>query len=610
MVYKITLYLIFGALLPMQQAISSESQWLAPSLKAERARIVLEDLDAVVQQALQDFNIPGLALGIVVDGHVVLAKGYGFREMELKQSVTPNTVFAIGSCTKAFTTFAMGILMEEGKLNWDQPVLDILPEFRVWDQHATENLTLRDLITHRSGLPRHDYMWYNSSFSREELLKRLRYLEPACDIRERYNYNNLMYMTAGLAMERVAKKNWEEIVSEKILKPLEMNSTSFFIADVQKMSDFAFPHFERNGQLKRVPFRDFSKIGPGGSVNSNVNDLMHWLQMLLASGVYKNTALVSPAMIQEIEAPSVIVSGYPDNKEAILSAYGLGWRISSYRGHYHLSHDGGVDGFTASVSLLPQDKIGVVLLVNKNLSNLPYHLSLEILDRILEVPSHPWLQEALEQMQRSRKTAADNKQHDDIHRKKGTTPSHLLEEFAGDYEHPGYGNLHIEVKDEKLHSIFNGITSVLNHWHYDVFSVAEELEEIFVPREGMKFTFRNNTQGEIEELLVPFESGAPDIVFKKKPDEQLTNLAYYKQFCGLYEIYNVIIEVVLRDRALVAIIPGQPIYELVPASENEFNVKSMNSYSVRFVKAADGSIEEALIILPYGAFSAQPVRKL
>src|SRR3989344_3387169 len=365
MVYKITLYLIFGALLPMQQAISSESQWLAPSLKAERARIVLEDLDAVVQQALQDFNIPGLALGIVVDGHVVLAKGYGFREMELKQSVTPNTVFAIGSCTKAFTTFAMGILMEEGKLNWDQPVLDILPEFRVWDQHATENLTLRDLITHRSGLPRHDYMWNNSSFSREELLKRLRYLEPACDIRERYNYNNLMYMTAGLAMERVAKKNWEEIVSEKILKPLEMNSTSFFIADVQKMSDFAFPHFERNGQLKRVPFRDFSKIGPGGSVNSNVNDLMHWLQMLLASGVYKNTALVSPAMIQEIEAPSVIVSGYPDNKEAILSAYGLGWRISSYRGHYHLSHDGGVDGFTASVSLLPQDKIGVVLLVNK-----------------------------------------------------------------------------------------------------------------------------------------------------------------------------------------------------------------------------------------------------
>lgn len=603
--FPISLCLIFGAL---TQGHSEE--WLAPSFKAERARVVLENLDTVVEQALKDFDIPGLAVGVVVDGHVVLAKGYGFREMELKQSVTPNTVFAIGSCTKAFTTFAMGILMEEGKLYWDQPVVDILPEFRVWDSHATQNLTLRDLITHRSGLPRHDYMWYNSSFSREELLKRLRYLEPACDIRERYNYNNLMYMTAGLAIERVVQKSWEEVISEKILKPLEMNATSFSIAEVQKMSDFAFPHFERNSQLKRVPFRDFSMIGPGGSMNSNIADMTHWIQMLLASGVYKNTALVSPAMIQEIEAPSVIISGYPDNKEALLNAYGLGWRISSYRGHYHLSHDGGVDGFTAAIGLLPQDKIGIIVLVNKNLSNLPYHLTLEIMDRILEVPSHAWLSEALEQVQKNRKTASENRQNEGIHRKKGTTSSHFLEEFAGDYEHPGYGNLHIEAKEGKLYSTMNGITSILDHWHYDVFAVSEELQDVFVPRDGMKFTFRNNTHGDIEEVLVPFESGAPDIVFKRKPDEQFSNLAYYRQFCGLYEIYNVIIEVALRDRALVAIIPGQPIYELVPGSENEFNVKSMNSYSVRFVKNPDGSIEEALIVLPYGAFSAQPVRKL
>ncbi|MDE3045483.1 MAG: serine hydrolase [Verrucomicrobiota bacterium] len=579
------------------------------SIKAERAQMLLEQFDAVVEQTLKDFNIPGLALGVVVDGQPVLVKGYGIRDIEQKTPVTTDTLFAIGSCTKAFTTFAMGMLMEEGKLYWDQPVVDILPEFRVWDQYATQSLTLRDLVTHRSGLPRHDFMWYNSLLSREEILKRLRYLEPACDIRERYNYNNLMYMTAGIAMERVSKKSWEEIIAEKILKPLEMKDTNFSIAEMEKASNYASPHFEKNDKLKRVPFRDFTSIAPGSSMNSNVNDMVHWLQMFLAEGVYNGKPLLSPAMIQEIEAPSVIVSGYPDNKEALLNAYGLGWYISSYRGRYHLRHDGGVDGFTAAISLLPQDGIGIIVLANKNLSNLPYHLSLELIDRILEVPSHGWLKEGLEQLQKNRKAANETKQNENLHRKKGTAPSHPLQEYIGDYEHPGYGTLRVEIKNNKLQVTFNRIISTLEHWHYDVFSIVEENEEVIVPREGMKFTFQNNVQGDVEALAIPFESGAPDIVFKKKPAEEISNLAYLKQFCGLYEIYNVIVEVTLRDGALAAIIPGQPVYELVPTGENEFNVKTMNNYSVRFVKDTQGAVEEVLLLLPYGAFSAQPVRK-
>jgi hypothetical protein len=225
------------------------------------------------------------------------------------------------------------------------------------------------------------------------------------------------------------------------------------------------------------------------------------------------------------------------------------------------------------------------------------------------LPSRPWIKEGLEQVQKNRKAAFENREKEDIHRKKGTSPSHPLAEFAGDYEHPGYGVIHIEDREGKLYFTLNGITSVLEHWHYDIFAVSEELEEIIVSRIGMKFTFRNNVHGDIEELVVPFEAGAPDIVFKKKPAEQFSNLTYFRQFCGLYEIYGVVIEVALRDQTLVALIPGQPIYELMPVAENEFNVKSMNSYSVRFVKGPAGSIDEALIILPYGAFSATPVGK-
>ncbi len=579
--------------------------WLSPlSTRAQRAQNTLDGFDAVIEKALKDFNVPGLAVGIVVDGHVILAKGYGYRNLEKKLPVTANTLFGIGSASKAFGSFLMGKMMEEGLLYWDQRVIDILPDFRLWDQHATQNLTLRDLMTHRSGLPRHDFMWYNSSVSRENLVKRLRFLEPTCDIRERYNYNNLMYMVAGVAMERLGNMSWEDLTTQKILKPLGMNATNFSVDVMKEASDVAVPYIERKDRLRKMNYRNITNIGPAGCMNSNVNDLTHWVQMLVAQGVYNGTSMISPATLQEIYAPQVIVTGYPENKEAHLNAYGLGWGIVSYRGHYYVSHDGGTDGFTSAVSLLPQDGIGIVVLANKNLTNLARYITLEAVDRILELPFCDWLAEGLEQVQKSRKAAQEDLVKEDMQRKKNTSPSHPLEEYAGQYEHPGYGLIEVALEDGKLQATLNGIISTLDHWHYDVFAVSAESEDLLISREGVKYTFRNNVNGEIEELVVPYESGAADIIFKKKPDGQFMDLDYYRQFTGTYEVYNVNVDVVIRDRTLMAIVPGQPIFELVPISENEFVVKSMTHYSVRFVKAPTGRVEEALLVLPYGAFTA------
>lgn len=577
--------------------------------KAKRAKDVLESFDPLVEKALQDFQVPGIAIGVIVDGHIVYAKGFGYRDLEKKLPVTPDTLFAIGSCTKAFTTFAMGNLVDRGLIEWDQPVIDVLPEFRLWDQYATTNITIRDLLTHRTGMPRHEFVWYNSKMSKNEMLKRIRYLQPSFDIRERYQYGNLMYFTAGLAMEKATGQNWEELIREKILNPLDMKHTNFSVEETQKTDNYAFPYIEKNDRLKKMPFRNLSLIGAAGSLNSNVEDMTHWIQMLLAGGVYNNQVLISPATLQELHAPQVIVPGAPETKETLLYAYGIGWSILSYRGHYFVSHDGVSDGFTSVVGLLPSENIGIVVFANKNMTALPRYLSLEVIDRILELPNHDWFKDGVESIRKNKESTKETKLNEDRMRKKGTCPCHPLEEYVGVYEHPGYGKVTVELIDGKLEANYNDLIFVLGHWHYDVFSVAQEKQDMIVSIEGTKFTFCNNSNGDIGSLIVPFEPSADDIVFTKKSSDKYSEISYLKQFTGTYEIYGYTVEIVVRDHALVAIIPGQPNYELVPAAgENEFSVKTMTGSTVRFVMNGCNQVQEVLLIHPYGAFSATPKR--
>lgn len=601
---RICIFFFFAAI----HLNASVLDWFSSlSDKAKRAQAVMEGFDEIVEKALVDYQVPGLAIGVVVDGHLVYAKGFGYRDVEKKLPVTADTLFAIASCTKAFTSFAVGTLVDEGLLDWDQLVIDVLPEFRLYDQYATQNLTFRDLLTHRSGMPRHDFMWYNSMMTRAEVMHRIRYLEPSCDFRERYQYGNLMYLTAGYAMEQLTGKTWETLVTERILNPLDMKHTNFSVDEMQKESDFALPYREKNGQFKKMALRNISLIGPAASINSNVNDLSRWIQMQLNGGSFEKVPLISPATLQEMHTPQVIIPGAPESKESLIYAYGIGWGIASYRGQYFLSHDGGTDGFTSVVGIMPQKGVGVVVLANRNITSLPRFLSLQAVDRVLELPFIDWLKEGLDGILKSKETAKESMLKDDLLRKKGTAPSHSLEQFAGEYEHPGYGVVTIECVDGKLRGTFNGITGLLDHWHYDVFLISEEIQDTFFSREGTKITFRNNIKGDIDELIIPFEPKSSDIVFKRKIEEAHSTIAYLRQFIGLYEIYGYTVEIAIRNHALCAVIPGQPLYELISSgAENEFIVKSMTGYTVRFLLSNEGKVEEVLLVQPYGAFSAKP----
>lgn len=599
----------FVILLSWIQLQASIFDWFHPlSDRAKKVQALLEKMDDSIEGALQDYRVPGLAIGVVVDGSLVYAKGFGFRDREKQLPVTKDTLFPIGSCSKAFTSFLVGTLVDEGVVSWDTPVSHFVPGFRLWDPYATAHITLRDMLAHRSGLPRHDWMWYNSSLSRADVMQRLRYLEPSCEFRERYQYNNLMYLAAGCAIEQLTGQKWEDLIRERILSPLEMPRTNFSIAEMQQFDDYASPYVEKDRRLQKMGFRDISLIGAAGAMNSNVTELSHWLMTHLNGGVYKGVSRIGLATLQETHTPQVIIPGAPEAKECSVASSGLGWWVVYYRGREIISHDGVSDGFTTTVGLAPQEGVGLVIMANRNLTSLPRFLFLHLIDQILGTPSVDWLSEGKKTLEVYDPAFHVQPPDSDAIRKKGSLPSHDLEDFIGEYEHPAYGTVIVDLEDGELKCSLNGISWSLQHWHYNVFSLQGESEATFLSREGTKVAFRSNIRGDVSELLMALEPAVSDVIFKKKEQGIHQQSSYLRRFTGLYEIYGYTIEISIRNHTLCALIPGQPIYELIPSSPNEFLVKAMPGNIVRFILAEDGRVEQIVLVRPYGSFTAHPKR--
>ncbi len=567
-----------------------------------RAQAALEGLDAVVEQALEDFKVPGLGLAIVVSGEVVMAKGYGQRDIERGLPVTDQTLFAIGSCTKAFTTFLLGMLVDEGTLDWDTPVIEYLPEFRLYDDHATKALTVRDLVTHRSGLPRHDLLWYNADYTRSELVERLRYLQPFADLRERYHYQNLMYLTAGYLAEQVTGRAWEELVRERILDPLGMAGSNFSVEASKRTADFAQPYRKVEEELRLIPFRNIDVIGPAGSINSSVTEMSHWLMVQLNHGKFGEQQLLQASTAREMHTPVTLMSGYPTEPQILFSAYGLGWVLQAYRGHYRAVHGGGIDGFTAMVSLLPEDGIGVVALSNRSGAPVPELISRHVIDRLLELEPKDWLGEALERLRRVEESEEGAEERLEETRVAGTQPAHPLEAYVGEYEHPGYGIVKVEGDGRQLALTYNDISAPLEHWHYEVFNALENPDDPAL--ENTKIVFRTDVKGHVASVVIPMDLEVDVIVFTKKPDARLFDPDYLARFTGVYQLPNVEVTVDLKGSVLTASIPGQPVYELVPLRGTEFALKGLAGFSAVFVVDPEGQVTELQFHQPNGVFTA------
>ncbi|HEY9669882.1 MAG TPA: serine hydrolase [Waterburya sp.] len=471
----------------------------------------MQGLREFINEAMQEWKIPGLAIAIIKDNQIIFCEGFGKRDIEQNLSVTPQTLFAIGSCTKAFTTMAMSMLVERGLLDWDKPVRNYIPTFKLYDSYATEHITPRDLVTHRSGLPRHDAVWYKSPFTRQEIFERLQYLEPTHELRTVFQYQNLMYMTAGYLVGEIAQSSWEEFVQQEIFTPLEMRDSNLSVETSQNADDFALPYREKNDNVERLPFTNIDVPGPAGSINSNAVDMARWLLLHLNQGKYGEKQIISSSNLQEMHSPQIVMTQDLEYNELFYYFYGLGWAITSYRGHNLIQHGGNIDGFSARTTLLPQDNIGIVILTNMDKNPVIHTVTYYVCDRLLGLDEAPWNERMKEKYAQAKEATAKAREQIASARKTGTQPSHPLEDYTGDFEHPAYGILSIKIKDNHLTATHNSINYELEHYHYDIFvefKLGEEPEFV---------SFLTDTKGNIGSLTFRLEPTVKEMLFTRIP---------------------------------------------------------------------------------------------
>jgi hypothetical protein len=411
-----------------------------------------------------------------------------------------------------------------------------------------------------------------------------------------------MFLTAGYLVEQITGKSWETAVAERVFTPLGMRRSNFSVADSQADADHAQPYIEDDDKLRQVPFRPITLMGPAGSINSSANDMVRWLKLHLGNGLVEGKPLISPGTLAELHAPQMVIPGVPDDKEQAPASYALGWFADGWQGHRRVHHGGNIDGFSALVTLFPGDGLGIVVLVNRGGSPLPALLSRVVADLILELPPRDWIAEAAAKRDAAKDFQTAGQENKDRFRIMGTSASRKLAAFAGDYQNPGYGDLEIRADNELLTLVYNGMRMPLEHWHYDVFNVAESDKEI-IP-EDLKVNFLTDERGRPSRLAVGFEPQVDPIVFSRKPARRLSDPAYLARLAGDYEVPNQSLNFSVKGSVLVLQIPGQPALELVPAGEDEFDIKGLSGFSIRFTVPATGPASEAVFIQPNGVFPA------
>jgi CubicO group peptidase (beta-lactamase class C family) len=564
------------------------------------AKKALEGFDEVVAKGLAALKVPGVAIAVVKDKEVILAKGYGFRDVDGKLPVTADTLMAIGSSTKAFTAFALGALVDQGKIEWDKPVRTYIPWFRLYDAQAGERLTPRDLVTHRSGLPRHDAVWYNNlTATREDLVRSLAYLQPTADLREKWQYNNLMFLTAGYLVETMTGKSWEDAVRGLVFEPLGMSRSNFSVVDSQKDKDFALPYDERDGKIVKIPFRDITTVGPAGSINSSIGEMSRWVLVHINGGKLGDAQVIGAATLDDLHKPYMTTGNVSTRPDITAPDYALGWMVDNYKGHGRVHHGGNIDGFSAMVSLWPNDGLGFVILTNRNGTGLPELLIRAAADRILGLAAEDWIGDAAKRMAEAEAVGKKAEEKLGSRRRPGTVPAHKLEEYAGDYRHPGYGDLKVTLKAGQLGFVYNGMATPLAHWHFETFNGGKADDPEF---KDMKVTFRTDATGNVVGVAIPLEATVDDIYFVKKPDARLSDPAYLKTLIGAYALPTQTITVGLKGEVLTVIVPGQPVYDLVPEVGGEFSLKQVKTIRARFVEDAKGQVVALEITQPGGVY--------
>ncbi|MBV6438412.1 MAG: D-aminopeptidase [Saprospiraceae bacterium] len=590
-----------GMSFPMKLTRASAAEKAAEEKRTREAVATLRQLtDSLRQKRLT----PGLAFGVVKDGKVLLAEGFGYRDLEKKLPVTAQTQFAIGSSSKAFTAAGLAILVDKGQLEWEKPVIHYLPDFKLFDDFATREMNAIDLVCHRSGLPRHDFMWYGSSFSRKDIYERLRYLQPNKSLRTTWQYNNLMFMTAGYLTERLSGITWEQFVKTHIFQPLGMSNSNFSVNEMAASMDAALGYRTKDRKENiRMDYRNLDAIGPAGSINSNVSEMLQWVQLHLNEGKIAGKQIISAAAITRMHSPQMLMdaSGSEKNPEITDPAYGMGWFVQRYKGLRVVQHGGNIDGFSALVYMVPEKEFGLVVLTNQNGSGIPMMLARYATDLVLGLDPTDWYARVYAEGDKQEEEKKKD-QKPEPKRIAGTQPAHPADVYTGEYEHPGYGVIEIKNTEKNLRLKYNAFDLPLEHWHYDVFRAKDDALDI-----NQMVNFQTDANGTVFQLTTNMDPLVEDVVFKKTAPRRLSEPAFLQSLAGKYNLEEggTPFTLELRSKTLFLKIPGQPEYTLEPFQGTEFKIKDLNGFSVEFHLDENSKASGAAFIQPNGVFKAK-----
>ncbi|MFW9943810.1 MAG: serine hydrolase [Candidatus Sifarchaeia archaeon] len=560
-----------------------------------------KEWDCHLRNTLELWRAPGLAVVALKDNEVVYSKGFGHRDIESKLEMTKDTIHPIASCTKSFTSTAVAMLVDEGRLEWNTPVQEFIPRFRLKDSVASSHVTIVDMLSHRTGVPRHDLVWIDDEFSYNQILDRLPHLDPSADIRMTYQYCNIMYLAVSVIIEELSGMSYNDFIAKRIFRPLGMKDSNFSVTDMQNTPNHAKPYKidyqKEEFDIVRCDFVVNDAVSGAGCINASVDDIGKWLAFHLNNGKAGNKQLVSPENLRMTHDPVVIDSAQgslstyiPDQKWFRMNTLALGWGGVIYRGLRLAYHPGGIDGSSSLMAFLPDENAGAAAIVNQTNSYLPYATLYHLLDSILGLDPIDWNKVMKTVEDNETKAIKETGETSQELRKTHTLPSHDLEEYAGTYLHPGYGRFRVRAEDGSLQLKYGTKDVPLTHYHYDTFQVEIErfdLKELL--------TFQTDSNGEVSAFAVKTEGTLPPVLFKRLPDEHLRDKKLLKTLVGKYDVAGQIVEIILRgDDAIAAVLSGQPAIGLEPTRGMRFKTKDSDRFSITFRKDESGNVSEFL----------------
>ncbi len=573
----------------------------------------LRGIEKELNKILEVTNAPGFAVAVVEGDKVVYAKGFGYRDYENKTPVDINTLFAIGSSSKAFTSAILGVLRADEKLSFDDNPRLHIPELEFYNNDMNNNIIIKDLMRHSTGLPRHDGSWYFfPTHDKDSLLARVKYQEPFTGIRQQWYYNNFGFLAQGVIAEKITGKTWEDNIKELFFEPLGMNHSNASISEMKSASNAAYGYLlKEDNTISKMKYYDIAGMSPAGAINSSVYDMTKWLITWINNGKFNDKEIIPESYITEaIGSQMVISSNIPDKEfpDIYLNNYGYGWFLQSYKGHYRVEHGGNIDGFSANVAFFPTDKIGIVVLTNQNGSAVPSLVRNTIADRMIGAEQTDWAERHKENLEKSKQAQAEAKEESSISNVKNTKPSHITLDYTGTYSNKGYGDFKIYVENDSLFSEANGEKIYFNHFHYDVFEMIDVTDnKVDTTQYGkaLKINFQTNDAGDISGAKLKLDPMVNAIEFKRTPSTIDIDLKTLEQYSGEYELAGTTLKVYVKEETLYLFVPGQPEYELMATDRHKFSFKTLEGFKVEFVEAEDGKIIELKAIQPNGTFVAK-----